>query len=85
MHTDIDGREKPSGIQDPDGLSCDVSLGLLLRGDIRQIQAWLTEIEPSLDRANVRLVYKLVYPGRLRIKREPIDDSDSERGPLGQV
>jgi len=63
---------------DTDGLSCNASLGMIFRGDVRQIQNGLTEIEPVLTRHDLRLVYKLLYPGRLRIKREPISEPDTE-------
>lgn len=63
---------------DTNGLSCDASLGMILRGDVRRIQNGLTEIEPILTRHDLRLVYKLLYPGRLRIKREPISEPDTE-------
>lgn len=66
------------GIQgDVDGLSCDASLGIILRGDVRDIQAGLTDMEPVLGRHGLKLVYKLLYPGRLRIKREPIIEPDA--------
>lgn len=63
---------------DANGLSCDASLGLIIRGDIRQIQKGLTDLEPMLGRNELRLVYKILYPGRLRIKREPITETDAE-------
>jgi len=67
------------GIQgDTDGLSCDASLGTVWRGDIRDIQSGLTDMEAILERHRLRLVYKLLYPGRLRIKREPIVESDTD-------
>jgi hypothetical protein len=63
---------------DTNGLSCDASLGLIIRGDVRQIQEGLSDIEPMLGRHELRLVYKILYPGRLRIKREPIADTDTD-------
>ena len=63
---------------DTDGLSCDASLGMIIRGDVRAIQNGLTDIEPVLDTHELRLVYKILYPGRLRIKREPITDTDTD-------
>ncbi len=63
---------------DANGLSCDASLGLIIRGDVRAIQKGLTDIEPMLGRHELRLVYKILYPGRLRIKREPITETEVE-------
>lgn len=77
MESDRDGKRTGRNIQgDANGLSCDASLGLIIRGDVRQIQDGLTDIEPVLSRHELRLVYKILYPGRLRIKREPITDTD---------
>ena len=79
MQEDTEHKRTGRNIQgDANGLSCDASLGMIIRGDVRQIQSGLTDIEPVLDTHELRLVYKILYPGRLRIKREPIADTDTD-------
>ncbi len=63
-------------LDDPDGLSCDASFGAIVRGDVRDIQSWLTDVEPTFGKHRLKLVYKTLYPGRLTIKREAITDPD---------
>ena len=75
----VDDKRTGRNIQgDTNGLSCDASLGMIIRGDVRQIQNGLTDIEPVLGNHDLRLVYKILYPGRLRIKREPIADTEAD-------
>ena len=77
MQEDTEHKRTGRDIQgDTNGLSCDASLGMIIRGDVRQIQNGLTDIEPVLGAHELRLVYKILYPGRLRIKREPITEPE---------
>ena len=78
MNTEQERRRNGSGIlSDPDGLSCDASLGAIVRGDVRDIQSWLTDIEPTFSRHGLKLVYKTLFPGRLTIIREAIVETDT--------
>ena len=64
--------------QDDVLLDCEASIGLVGRGNVKAIDRAMREMSPILERNNVRVVYKLLYPGRLWIKREPITGNEQE-------
>ena len=60
------------------GIDCDVSLAFVLRGVLNKIQHTATEIEQILKENDVRAVYRVLYPGRLWIQREPVTEQTNK-------
>jgi len=65
------------------GLSCDASLGFVLRGNVLDLQAAISGIAPILKERCLRTVYSVLYPGRLWIKREPVTEPTQTEGDAG--
>lgn len=81
MESEQKRRRNGSGIlSDPDGLSCDASLGFVVRGNVMNLQAAVEEITPVLKEWQLRTVYRILYPGKLWIKREPVTESTQTEG-----
>ena len=57
-------------------LECTASMGLICRGDVMKMADAMDDLNVLLEKYELKVVYKLVYPGKLRVVREPIVPGD---------
>jgi hypothetical protein len=57
-------------------LSCNASLAIVCKGELKNIESALDQIDTALEQNDLALVHKVLYPGKLWIKREAIVESE---------
>jgi len=70
-------RQERSGAANDDlnDLSCDVSLAFVVRGALARVQQATDDIQQALDKNGLRAVYRVLYPGRIKVVRVPVSES----------